>query len=99
MTTAKTPASHQQATEDVQDMLLYRLAHNFANGVCTKCGQALTEENEGQLCGRGALSNIARFCGVSVTAVKHWLDGRSMPNPVNVRRLREYFDKVVPMID
>ena len=96
---AETPKRHQPASDDVQDLLIHHLAHRFTNGVCTKCGQTLTDDNEGQVCGRGALSDLARFCGVSVTAVEHWLAGRSMPVPAHVRRLREYFEEAEPKID
>lgn len=27
-----------------------KVAHHFVNDVCTKCGQQLTEENEGRFC-------------------------------------------------
>ena len=83
--------------DDVVDMLIYHLAHDFRNGVCRKCGASETEQNEGEVCGRGTLAAIADACGVSQTAVSHWLHGRSMPAPKNVQALRAYFGN--PNID
>jgi hypothetical protein len=81
--------------DDVVDMLIYHLAHDFRNGVCRKCGASETEQDEGEVCGRGTLAAIADACGVSQTAVTHWLHGRSMPTPNNVQALRAYFGEEI----
>lgn len=44
---------------------------------------------------RYKIKDIAEVCGVSPSAVTHWLNGSCMPSIENLKKIAEFFDVTI----